>query len=338
VTRNITSGLLRGGRQLSFAGVTLMGAAAVLSAAMANTASLTASSVTSSFVVTAAPAAPSAPTFRTLDDQADPTFNQLLGINDNGRIAGYFGSGAGGHPNKGYVITPNYSQGRYTNENIPGSMQTQVTGINNSGVTVGFWVDGQGGNFGFVDHNGHFTSVTDPNTTSTPRFNQLLGINDHNIAVGFYNDANGKSHGYTYNVSTGSFHPVTLPVAADSITATGINNRGDISGFYTSNGATSGFLLTHAGFRQLSFGSGNTTQALGVNQADEVVGSYLDGTGATHGFIWSHGNLTTIDDPKTVHGPTGMTVVNGLNNRGQLVGFYLDSAGNTDGMLVQGQP
>jgi len=39
--------------------------------------------------------------FRTLDDNADLTFNQLLGINDEGLIAGYFGSGAQGHPNMG---------------------------------------------------------------------------------------------------------------------------------------------------------------------------------------------------------------------------------------------
>src|SRR5215467_2276055 len=33
-------------------------------------------------------------TFTTLDKQADPTFNQLLGINGHNVIAGYFGSGA----------------------------------------------------------------------------------------------------------------------------------------------------------------------------------------------------------------------------------------------------
>jgi hypothetical protein len=44
--------------------------------------------------------------FRTLDDTADPTFNQLLGINDSGLIAGYFGSGAPGHPNMGYQLAP----------------------------------------------------------------------------------------------------------------------------------------------------------------------------------------------------------------------------------------
>src|SRR5207302_11059160 len=42
-------------------------------------------------------------TFKTLNDNADPTFNQLLGINTHGVIAGYFGSGATGHPNKGYT-------------------------------------------------------------------------------------------------------------------------------------------------------------------------------------------------------------------------------------------
>jgi hypothetical protein len=67
----------------------------------------------------------------------DNTFNQLLGVNDEGLIAGYFGSGAAGHPNKGYLLAPR--AGAYINENFPHSAQTQVTGLNNTGVTVGFW-------------------------------------------------------------------------------------------------------------------------------------------------------------------------------------------------------
>src|SRR5579863_4835411 len=73
--------------------------------------------------------------FRTLDDTADPTFNQLLGINDDGLIAGYFGSGAQGHPNMGYLLNGT----SYQSQNFPGSVQTQVTGLNNDGVTVGFY-------------------------------------------------------------------------------------------------------------------------------------------------------------------------------------------------------
>ena len=43
--------------------------------------------------------------FQTIDNSADPTFNQLLGINDADTIAGYFGSGMAGHPNKGTRCT-----------------------------------------------------------------------------------------------------------------------------------------------------------------------------------------------------------------------------------------
>src|SRR5208283_1902249 len=75
-----------------------------------------------------------------------------------------------------------------------------------------------------------------------------------------------------------------------------------------------------------------SVQALGVNNEDQVVGSFTDAKGNTHGFLYNEEskNYTTIDDPNA----NGMTVVNGLNDKGQLVGFYLDHAGNTDGMLV----
>ena len=65
--------------------------------------------------------------FTTLDDQADPTFNQLLGINGKGLVVGYFGSGEDGHPNQGYQLTSPYSQANYHSENFPGAVQTQVT-------------------------------------------------------------------------------------------------------------------------------------------------------------------------------------------------------------------
>src|ERR1039457_5019626 len=60
---------------------------------------------------------PTAYSFTTLNNNNDPTFNQLLGINDHGLIAGYFGSGAAGHPNQGYMLQPPYGQASYTGEN-----------------------------------------------------------------------------------------------------------------------------------------------------------------------------------------------------------------------------
>ena len=270
--------------------------------------------------------------FMTVINPADPTFNQLLGINDGGRVAGYFGSGAdAAHPNKGYQVRPDYDRDNFTNENVPGSAQTQVVGINDHGTTVGFSVDGNGANAGFVLWRNKFTPVVNPAGNASPRFDQLLGVNNEGTAAGFYNDANGASHGYLYQIQTGKFTPVTLPVHADSVVASGINDRGDISGFYTVGKVTSAFLIHYHHFTALNFGAKTNTQALGVNNGDQVVGSFVDRAGSMHGFVWANGGVKRIDDP---HAKAG-TVVNGINNRHQLVGFYVDAAGNTDGFVAR---
>jgi probable HAF family extracellular repeat protein len=274
-------------------------------------------------------------TFTTLDDQADPTFNQLLGINGNNVIAGYFGSGAPGHPNKGYVLNPPYGQGNYMNQNFPGSAQTQVTSLNNKGDTAGFWVNSAGTNRGFVDWNGAFTSYTDPDTPAVQgSVNQILGLNIHGIAVGFYNDGQGHSHSFQLDQATGIF--TKIPRQGVSTVATGINSLGAVVGFATaSDGSTSSFLLKSGHVTRFQFPGGSDTQALGINKSDQIIGSYLDGAGVMHGFVLDDptgptSHWQSIDDPNGV----GSTVVNGENEAGDLVGFYTDAAGNVDGMLA----
>ena len=274
--------------------------------------------------------------FRTIDNPRDLTFNQLLGINDEGQIVGYFGSGAAGHPNKGYVIPP-FSR-TFVNENFTGSVQTQVTGLNNRGVTVGFWSNtnmgvGMDANFGWVNVNGHFVQADFPTKDpASPVTDQLLGVNDFDIAVGFWVDGQGNNHGYEYNINTGRFSSVVDPQnKGAALQATAINDRGDIAG----NIGSDGFLLTHGGqFITLAAPGASSTMALGVNNFDEVVGTYTVGSGSSavmHGYTWTakHG-FTTVDDP---HG-IGTTTINGVNDFGQLVGFYVDSKGNTDGLLA----
>jgi hypothetical protein len=275
--------------------------------------------------------------FETLDNQHDVTFNQLLGINDRGLIAGYFGSGAAGHPNKGYLLQAPYGQGNYTNENFPGSVQTQVTGLNNRGVTVGFWSNtnmgvGMDANFGWVDVHGQFRDADFPTGDSaSPVTDQLLGVNDNDIAVGFWVDGQGNNHGYEYNINTGRFSSVVDPQdQGASLQATAINDRGDIAG----NIGSDGFLLRHGHLTELAVPGASATMALGVNNFEEVVGTYMVGSGSSaqmHGFTWQPGRgFTSIDDP---HG-IGTTTINGVNDFGQLVGFYTDAAGNTDGFLA----
>jgi hypothetical protein len=285
--------------------------------------------------------------FTTLDNGRDLTFNQLLGINDEGLIAGYFGSGAAGHPNKGYLLVPPaYGQASYINENFRGSVQTQVTGLNNRGVTVGFWssmntANMMNNNFGWVNVDGHFRTADFPTgSPASPPVDQLLGVNDSDIAVGFYTDSSGTNHGYEYNINTNTYSSVVDPNAPSaSLTAAAINDFGDVAGVYTnpSSNSTDGFLLSHGRFTDLSVPGSSSTMALGVNNFDEVVGVFVptSDSNALEGFTWTpqHG-FTIVNDPHGLNDGNLTTTINGVNDRGQLVGFYVDSAGNTDGFLA----
>ena len=281
--------------------------------------------------------------FATYNNNADQTFNQLLGINDSDEIAGYFGSGAKGHPNQGYTVVPPYSQASYTAENFPGSVQTQVTGLNNSGVTVGFFshqntASMSNDNHGFwrsaagVYHQADFPT-SDP---ASPPVDQLLGINGHGVAVGFYTNKQGFNRSYSFNTKNGKFAQILEPGhAGANITATGINLAGFVTGFYAApHGVTDSFLLIGQKFTTIAFPGASATTAFGLNNRSEVVGAYTIGSGdkaKSHGFTWTKsGGFVTVDDP---HGK-GTTLVNGVNSAGDLVGFYTDEKGNTDGFLA----
>jgi probable HAF family extracellular repeat protein len=74
------------------------------------------------------------------------------------------------------------------------------------------------------------------------------------------------------------------------------------------------------------------TQAFGVNDSGEVVGTYTTGTGnaaVTHGFTWKNGKYASVN----ISGASS-TAINGVNDEGDLVGFFTDAKGNTDGLLA----
>jgi hypothetical protein len=299
------------------------------------------------FVASSGVALAASPTFTTIDNPGDPTFNQLLAISNTGIIAGYFGSGQAGHPNQAYTIQPPYTS--FSRFVVPGAVQTQATALFDT-TTVGFWsgtnmgmLNGapQDANYGFVREklpSGQYQWIlVNDKTSSFPAMANLLGINGAMNAVGFYADSNGLSHGFAYNVTTGVYTAVTIS-GAKQVAATGINASNLIAGFYVD-----GAQVTHAFLASLSGGApirftvpgAQVTQFFGVNDSGEAVGSYtLDGV--IHGLLYNPANglWQTLDYPNAVEAPGSGTVINGLNNKGQAVGFYNDAAGNTHGMLI----
>ncbi len=81
-------------------------------------------------------------------------------------------------------------------------------------------------------------------------FSQILGINDHGEAVGYYDLTNGTQVGFLYNTSSHNYTFLSDPNAATingvMITQiTGIDNAGEITGFYIgSDGLSHGFYAT----------------------------------------------------------------------------------------------
>ncbi len=284
--------------------------------------------------------------FQDIINPGDVTFNQELGINSSGEIAGYFGSGAMGHPNQGYTTTAPYTS--FTSENFPGSVQTQVTGINDAGTTVGFWSDSNNGvgldsNFGFVDQGGTFTNVNNPNTGATPPvFNQLLGINNSNTAVGFYVDSAGVTHGYTYAIAGPTFStdindPNAGTGAGQGTTAAAINNKGEIAGFYVdAAGVFHGFVDNGGMFTTIDPTGSMSTSLLGINDNGLAVGDWIDASGVMHGLLYdlNNGTFENIDDPFGA----GATTINGINDLDQLVGFYVNGDDNTIGLIANPTP
>lgn len=251
--------------------------------------------------------------FTTIDYPND-TFTQLLGINNQGVIAGYHGASV----NKGFTYV--LKTKTFNNENYPNSAQTQVIGINNSPAkTVGFFIDNSGRTWGFEARGGVFMKVNFPGGP----FNQLLGQNNFGQAAGYFStkaDGSGPDHPYVYDENGGVFEVITIPGSA-SAQATGINDTSNVCGFFLDSAGTShGWLLVQGSLTQLDFPESTGTAALGLNNKGVVVGSYTDTANMTHGFTYAIATKTwqSIDDPNGV----GVTTVNGINDNGFLVGFY----------------
>lgn len=178
--------------------------------------------------------------FVTVDQPGTP-FNQLLGQNDNSQAAGYYSTIADGSgPDHGYVFD---EMGRvFATFTIPGSTSAQATGINNSGTVCGFTVDAKGVNHGWLLVQGILTILNFPASTST----QATGLNNNNQVAGVYVDGSGNSHGFVYNAATKSWTSVDDPNGIGTTVVNGINDNGDLVGFWGTSPLNTAFVATPA--------------------------------------------------------------------------------------------
>jgi uncharacterized membrane protein len=161
-------------------------------------------------------------------------------------------------------------------------------------------------------------------------FTAATGINSSGQIVGFYGMGFSPTQGFL--LSGGVFTTISFPKSNVSTWCQGINNNGDMVGFYidpTGDGQPHGFVMQGGVFTQLDYPGAMSTQAYGINNAGQIVGEYQPVGPGTNGFLYDSGTYTSISVTGAVN-----TQMRGIDNVGDMVGRYLDSAGSLHGLLI----
>jgi hypothetical protein len=219
---------------------------------------------------------------------------------------------------------------------------TAATLINSSGDVVGFYIDANFVQHGYLLSHGQYTTIDDPNAGTGPGQGTFVtAINASGVIGGEYIDANFVQHGFL--LSHGHYTTIDAPNAGTAPgqgTISVVNNApGVIVGTYIdANFVQHGYLLRDGQFTTLddpnaSTGPGQGTNAQGISASGVIVGYYIDANSAAHGFQLRDGQYTTLDDPAADPGiGTGVT---GLNDHGQISGVYVAN-GAPHGFLFSG--
>ena len=195
---------------------------------------------------------------------------------------------------------------------------TNLYGINNSGEISGMY---SGYGIGFIDNNGTFTEVKNPNVGYGLN---VRGINSGGAVVG-YGIEISTSFFTSFIDNKGTFTIIGVPPGGNSTgdQAFGINkfnavvgwfanqSTGQETGYEYANGIYTNILPPNTYFK--------TSVAYGINNSGEIVGN-ADGYG-NGGFLYENGKYSPIN--LTIPGLliNGVTP-RGISGNGDIVGYY----------------
>jgi uncharacterized membrane protein len=184
-------------------------------------------------------------TFATLNTSGSASgfsFSGPLSINDNGKVLWQV-SNSSGLPGSTHAALE--ERRVFTLIDVPGAVgDTAPGGQNNFGQIVGsYGVSASGGyKHGFLDTNGVFTTIDDPNA-GPGGYTNASGINDWGQVVGMYCDSAGACHGFLD--TNGHFTTIDAPGSSGGTLVTGVNDEDQLLEFYSdAAGNSHAFLAT----------------------------------------------------------------------------------------------
>ena len=300
----------------------------------------------SCLLVVLAATAFSCPAFAAYDfvsiDYPGAAYTLVFGVNNSGHV-----TGTGFNADDTVLATFSYDskKGVYTPiAPAPGSLETNVSGINEAGAMVGVVVFLSGGpDSGFVrSKKGAYTVFSHPAPleNTEPR-----AVTNSGLVSGFaFDDAQENYVGFIYDPARNVFidflpSPFTI--------AQGINNRGEVVGDVSLDAgvACTGCLAGRYGFLRAPSGAvtyfrvnGKGTAARGITDSGLVTGFVLLG-GGTKGFVTTLAGLPyesiTIPDAALLEFPGAViTIPEAITNAGAIVGIWNAADGIIHGFIA----
>lgn len=260
-------------------------------------------------------------------------------INDSGDVAGSFGDLA--NTLHAFVrisgVYQTIDEPNYLGLACQGSGDEAATGINNNSQVVGvydranFPVSGgcQTGSFkpvGFLFVNNTSQDIDNASYSSV----SPNSFNDAGNIVGNYKIPSGRFQTtHAFLLKSDEFTNIDPP-GATAAWATGINNSGQIVGYYSdSSFNTHGFLLSGGAYTTIDFPGATGTLLVGINNAGMAVGNYS---------IANQSNPIFVFDSRTPQGPNAfqsftppvgsVLTPSAINDADQIVGYDFDQDGS----------
>jgi uncharacterized membrane protein len=251
------------------------------------------------------------------------------GINDLGHVVGSSMVDVFDPRSTGFV----FADGQFRTINVPGATSLTPQSINKHGSIVGSLIE-DGIQKAFLLENDQLTIFDVP--ASEVCLSSAFTINNRGQIVGEYLDqcdVGNRQHGFLYD--DGKFSSIDFP-GADGTVVNGINNEGDIVGFFYGAPAegmtTSGFVKKNERvFRvvDVPFPGTTSTSVNGINNDGDMVGTFSSSSLGVGSFVFVNRKFVELEFPSAF-----MTIALAINKRGQIAGFYIDGQGGTHGFIA----
>jgi len=216
--------------------------------------------------------------------------SMVTGINATGDLSGIYVDAAG--VNHGFTDIGGTFK---TVDNPASPVFNQALGINNSDETVGYYaptITGSPGDVSYSQKGGVFTAIGGLPTNFN---NQAVGINSAATPwiVGFYQPDSALATSFGY-LDVGGTITTIDPFGSTFTQALGVNDLGEIVGFYTNGTGQHGYIDNGGVFTSFDPSGSVSTTINGVNDKGDFVGFYTTASDTVVGFVG-----TPVPEPST---------------------------------------